>query len=288
MLATVYAGLRFIHFSTLMLVFGCLLFTNRLAHAHFERLLMRKFLCLQRVCLGFCAGSALLMYALQGGLMGAGWQDVWQPEIWGVLVDTQFGRVWLWQMIVSVVALGAAFLQPKHPGRLLLCGFQIALLAGVGHAATHDGIPGILQRTNHAVHLFCASAWFGGLLPLIYCMTLTRRRWQKPAVFAMMRFSRYGHLAVAGVLITGVLNVLMIQGADWTWHSAWAFALLFKSALVALMVVIAIVNRYVLVPRLSLNNSQARHSLILMTWTEVVLGAAVLATVSLFATWEPF
>lgn len=289
MLAAVYVGMRFIHFSALLMVFGCLLFINRLAPVHFERLLMRKFLRMQRVCLGLSAGSALLMYGLQGGMMGNGWQDVWQPDIWSALADTQFGRVWLWQIIVSLLALGTAVIQPQHQSRLLLlCGVQVVLLAGVGHAATHDGLTGIMQRTTHATHLLCASAWFGGLLPLIFCMTLTRRRWQKPAVFAMMRFSRYGHLAVAGVLVTGMLNVLMIKGTELEWHSAWATALLFKSALVALMVAIAIVNRYVLVPRLSLKSSQARQSLIFMTWTEVVLGVVVLASVSLFATWEPF
>jgi putative copper resistance protein D len=119
-------------------------------------------------------------------------------------------------------------------------------------------------------------------------MNLTRRRWQKQTTLAMMRFSRYGHVAVAGVLITGIINGLFIQGMSGPWHTAWGRLLLIKSAFVVLMVAIALMNRYVLVPRLSLKHSRARQKLILMTWTEVVLGAFALAAVSLFATWEPF
>lgn len=289
MLTASYVGLRFIHFSTLMLIFGCTFFINRLAPYHLQRLMTRRFLFLLRGCLVLAVISAALMYLLQGGMMGEGWQDVWQPQTWLALAGTQFGSVWIWQMVVAIASLMVVFVQPQHQGRLvLLCGAQLLLLAGVGHAAMLDGLAGFIQRANHALHLLCASVWFGGLLPVIYCMKLTRRRWQQQTVFALMRFSRYGHVAVAGVLLTGVINVLLIQGFVWPWHTSWGRLLLFKSALVVLMVAIAVVNRYVLVPRLSLKQSRARHTLILMTWTEVVLGALALAAVSVFATWEPF
>jgi putative copper resistance protein D len=63
---------------------------------------------------------------------------------------------------------------------------------------------------------------------------------------------------------------------------------LFKCALVALMVVIALANRYFLVPRFRAQSGREQQIFIRMTQAEVVLGALVLATVSLFATWEPF
>ena len=72
------------------------------------------------------------------------------------------------------------------------------------------------------------------------------------------------------------------------WHSGWGRMLLLKCALVAMMVVIALVNRYVLVPRFRSGDGREQRYFIRMTQTEVVLGALVLAAVSLFATWEPF
>ncbi len=73
----------------------------------------------------------------------------------------------------------------------------------------------MVQRTNHAVHLFCVAGWFGGLLPFIYCLRLARGRWRQAAIGTMMRFSRYGHLAVAGAIASGVLNALLIR-ADYS------------------------------------------------------------------------
>lgn len=54
------------------------------------------------------------------------------------------------------------------------------------------------------------------------------------------------------------------------------------------MLVIAVVNRYVLVPRFRTQGRQAQTLFIRMTQTEVMLGTLVLALVSLFATLEPF
>jgi putative copper resistance protein D len=123
---------------------------------------------------------------------------------------------------------------------------------------------------------------------LLFCLRLAHGRWQNAAIHTMMRFSRFGHYAVAGVLLSGVANVLLIQGWANLPGSDWGMMLLLKCALVALMVAIALVNRYVLVPRFAAQNGPAQQFFIRMTQTEVVLGALVLAIVSLFATWEPF
>lgn len=61
-----------------------------------------------------------------------------------------------------------------------------------------------------------------------------------------------------------------------------------KGALVMLMVAIALVNRYVLVPRMQQDNRGMTLYFIWMTKLEWGIGAVVLAIVSLFATLEPF
>jgi putative copper resistance protein D len=42
--------------------------------------------------------SAVFMFALQGGIMGDGWTDVFSPQTWRLLAGTQFGSIWLWQI----------------------------------------------------------------------------------------------------------------------------------------------------------------------------------------------
>ena len=93
---------------------------------------------------------------------------------------------------------------------------------------------------------------------------------------------------VLPVVLTGAINGLFILGITLPWQTGYVQLLLFKCALVALMVVIALVNRYFLVPRFGAHIGREQQIFIRMTQAEVVLGALVLATVSLFATWEPF
>ena len=290
MLTLTWVSLRFIHFTALMLVFGSALYGAWLAPASVRRLMSRRFLRLQQHAALWSFLSALLMLVIQAGLMGSGWQDVISVSVWGAVLQTQFGGVWLWQIVLALVTLIAALLMPRNLSRLfvLLTLAQFALLTGIGHATLHTGVIGALQQTNHALHLICAAAWFGGLLPVIYCMRIARGRWQQQVVYTLMRFSRYGHLAVAGVLLTGIANMLFIQGVALPWRTAWGQLLLLKCALVLLMVAIALVNRYLLVPRMRQENRRVTVYFIWMTKIEWGIGAVVLAIVSVFATLEPF
>ena len=276
-------------FISLMLAFGCVLYGAWWAPVPLRRVLMLRFYPLLRPLLLIGAISTLALYLLQGGMMGEGWTDVWRPAVWQAVAGTRFGGVWIWQILLTWIALAVVWIRPRHGARQLvaLLAAQLLLSAGVGHAAMHDGLTGVLQRTNHAVHLFCVASWFGGLLPFIYCLRLAQGRWRPAAVYTMARFSRYGHLAVAGTIASGALNALLIQGGL-IGASPWGRMLLIKCALVAGMVVIALVNRYVLVPRMSASGSQAESLILRTTQAEIGLGALALLAVSLFATWEPY
>ena len=80
----------------------------------------------------------------------------------------------LWQIVLALVTLTVALMQPGNMPRLLfvLTTAQFILMAGVGHATLNEGLTAKIHQTNHAVHLICAAAWFGGLLPvaLVYAV----------------------------------------------------------------------------------------------------------------------
>lgn len=289
MLEALYIALRLLHFSALIAAFGYALYAAWWSPVELRRLLQRRFGPLVAGVLWVNAFSTVLLLMVQGGLMGSGWADVFSPQIWLAVAGTRFGSVWLWQIILALLTLTVVLLRPARAAAplLLFCVGQFMLQASVGHAAMHDGAIGVLQRLNHTLHLLCAAAWLGGLLPFLYCLRLARGRWRRAAVATMMRFSRYGHLAVSGVIVSGILNALLIQGRLLT-DSDWGRALLFKSALVALMVVIALANRYLLVPKMATDGRRVERLFVRTTQAEIVLGALVLATVCLFATWEPF
>lgn len=291
MLAFAFVTLRFIHFAALMFAAGATLCVSWLAPAEIKGPLEKRLMGLWRAALTCSAVSTLLILAVQAGLMGDGLADSLNPRIWLAVLATRFGASWLWQITLAFVALAVAWLKPRHAAALLtlLAIAQLALMAGVGHAAMHDGAQGALHRVNHAVHLLCAAWWLGGLWPVIVCMHLARRkRWRQAAITAMLRFSRYGHLAVAAVLLSGMFNAMLILGFHWPAQSGYVRLLWVKIALVTMMVAIALWNRYVLVPQFHNGQGEAQRRFIQLTRLEMALGALVLAVVSLFATWEPF
>lgn len=231
MLAFTWIALRFIHFTSLMLVFGFAMYGAWLAPLTIRRLLAKRFLRLQQHAAVWSLISATAMLAVQGGLMGTGWTDVFSPNIWQAVLQTQFGGVWLWQIVLALVTLIVALMQPRNMPRLLfmLTTAQFFLLAGVGHATLNEGVTEKIHQTNHAIHLICAAAWFGGLLPVLWCMQLIKGRWRHQTIQALMRFSWCGHFAVIGVLASGVLNALLITGFPPTLTTYWGPTLIAQS-----------------------------------------------------------
>ncbi|ALB63086.1 Copper resistance protein D [Cronobacter condimenti 1330] len=289
MLEWSYVALRFAHVTALMLGAGGALFSALLAPGALALALTQRLQSLWRVAAVVAAFSAVAIFAAQAGLMGDGAADSLRPDIWRAMLSTRFGAVWLWQILLALATLPWVLLAPARArGLLALLCAQLILLAGVGHGAMHEGLIGALQRLCYALHVVCAAWWFGGLVPLLMVMRLAQdASWCGQAITTMMRFSRTGHFAVAGVIATGLVNSGLILGAAWPLDSGYVRMLTFKIALVAVMVAMALVNRYVLVPKFS-RQASAQRRFILMTKLEVALGALVLLSVSLFATWEPF
>ena len=146
-----------------------------------------------------------------------------------------------------------------------------------------SGTIGWEHRINHMLHLLAAGFWVGALPPLLVCLLALRSPEQRADVrLALSRFSGLGHIAVAVTLVTGILNTGLTLGA-WpiNFRSPYQALLAIKIALVAVMLAIALLNRYVLTPRLAV------RGLIIGTSAELLLGAAVVALVSAFATYDP-
>ncbi|MBV4411579.1 copper homeostasis membrane protein CopD [Enterobacteriaceae bacterium YMB-R22] len=291
MLDAAFVCLRFVHFLALMLLAGAAVCSEWLARGDFRAVMARRLAWLWLPSGMINAVAVLLIVALQAGLMGQGWGDVFNPAVWLAVLGTRFGAVWLWQIMLSAITLTAVALRPYRLQPLLIClaAVQLIMLAGTGHATMHEGVTGLLHRLNHSLHLLSVAWWIGGLPPLLICMRMAhKQRWREAATGAMMRYSRYGHIAVALAVITGIVNSLFILGWRWPWHSGYVHLLLVKIALVAAMIGIALVNRYVLVSRFTRDGFRAQRTFVMLTQLEVALALLALAGVSLFATLQPF
>ena len=150
------------------------------------------------------------------------------------------------------------------------------------------GAVGALHRANDALHLLAAAAWLGGLPMFALCLKAYRDpRLSAGAVTAMRRFSFWGHFDVALVVLTGIVNVALTSGLGGLAPTTpYRKLLAAKLVLVATMVALALFNRYVLAPRLTADGP-AQRALMRSCVAEVVLGAAVVALVSLFGLLDP-
>ena len=103
----------------------------------------------------------------------------------------------------------------------------------------------------------------------------------------MMRFSFIGHFVVAAIVATGIVNIALISGhAPWPPTTPYRALLDVKIAVVAVMIGLAIVNRYALVPRLKAS-ANALSALRAISLVNVALGTLVVALVSVFALLDP-
>ncbi len=281
---------RFAQFASAMALFGASLFLAALAPPVLRADLAPSMRPIVTIASVAAAASAALWLLLESGEMGGGWRYAVDPTVLAtVLADTGFGQVWRARLVLALILIVLAFWRAAPPAALAaLSAFFLASLALVGHAAMRENAAGLFERANQALHLTAGGFWLGSLPPLL----LSLRRLGDPALkgatgAALRRFSGLGHVAVAAVLVTGAINTFVILGRPpLDFSSVYQACLAAKIAMVAIMVVLALFNRYWLTPRLALD-PEAEFALARNTAVEIGLGGLVLALVSAFATFEP-
>ncbi|HVX81110.1 MAG TPA: copper homeostasis membrane protein CopD [Devosiaceae bacterium] len=291
-LADVLIACRFVHFAAALLLVGTGTFGLWLIPEDLRRATGPSLWRLLRVAAVLAILTTLLWLLLEAAELGDGWPSAIDPATLGaVLTMTSFGHVWIARLLLALL-LAAAFALPgraRWAGVSLVGVLLLASLGLVGHAADKSGPLGDLQRLNHATHLLAAAGWVGALPPLWICLRRRRDKALVPAVAEMLqRFSISGHIAVALVLVTGLLDTQLILGR-WPTDMSQPYQVLLaaKIALVALMVLIALANRYQVVPTLDADRPGALDRLIRGTVAEIVLSAGVVALVSAFGTLDP-
>jgi putative copper resistance protein D len=208
-----------------------------------------------------------------------------------VLLETRFGRVWCWHLLLAAILVLACL--GRHPRRPIVLFLSLGLLASlgwVGHAAMDNGSR-IAHELNQTGHLLAAGLWLGGLAPLAWVL---RQAPRLPGDFeislardALRNFSHMGYVAVALIALTGAINTLLLVGRlDAMFDTPYGRLLAFKILLFLAMVVVALINRFRLAPRIS----RGATTLGVLGRTVVLeqrLGLSILAVVSVLGTWPP-
>jgi putative copper resistance protein D len=273
---------RFVHFIVVLMLFGASLFRPLLLKdeaPQVDRHLARLARWLASAALLSGIAWALLITASMAGSATAAFDP---DTVALVLGNTFFGQVWRWHLLINAVLLALLFTpwRSSMPLRLGLSALLLATLAPVGHGAMLDGLSGQLLILNQIVHLTCVAAWLGGLFVLVMIL----RQPSEPMREVLRRFSGVGYALVAGLLLTGLINVRVLTGQWWPTplFSGFALILLIKALIVLGMLGLALFNR------LRMDDCEQRMGAIrrsvLLEW---LLGIGAVAAVSLLGTLPP-
>ena len=234
--------------------------------------------------------STIAWLPIEGAMIGESWQSaVDRGTLSTLLCDTAIGKAWLVRLVLSLLLTAALAWRSASIVRLVLSGFLLASLALTGHANMDEGTRGVLHILNDALHVLAGGAWLGSLLVLPGCLARLRDpAFCTEAKTALRRFSSAGHLAVALVITTGIVNtVLVLHRWPTDITSTYQMLLVTKIAFVAAMAGFALVNRYLFVPRMVTQPDRAIAQIRQGTYAELALGAGVLALVAFLGILDP-
>jgi len=283
---------RFFHDASLMLLWGASAFLWLLVPKALADKVWRMFGTAPFLTALIAGLTTLISLLLETATVGNGWSDAFNAgTIHDVLFETTVGQAWQAQAAAALI-LVLAFLPSRHwrgQGVALGSGLGLAALTLTGHASMHEGWLRLAHRANDILHVLTGGGWLGALVPLIPILRLLNTPQSRAeALLALRRFSTAGHSAVALVIASGIINtMLVLQRLPTDWSSPYQALLAIKIALVAGMSLLAIFNRYVLVPRIRRDRVRALNAIRLGSIAEIVLGIVVIALVAVFGVLEP-
>jgi putative copper export protein len=179
-----------------------------------------------------------------------------------VLARTHFGTVWTVRAIVLLALLGlTARNSPAARWAAFVLALAIALTTTlVGHAADQGDLS--LGALVDWLHVTAAGAWTGGLFCLATLVPAGTCGWPQQRLAALLgRFSRIAGWCLLVVVSSGLYNACIRLGSLHTlWTTTYGTVLVAKAMLVLVMASLGAVNRFAVLPELSVAPTQLSGS----------------------------
>ena len=282
------AAVRALHFASVVVLFGQFAYAWAVAPARMPPPGFRRIGTWSMV-IALATGLAWLAFEAVG-MSGLPVKEALGASTLKVVVtETLFGRVWLFRAALAVAllfALARLRSEERCRGMFTLAGILSVLLlvslACCGHAAAGKGLDGAVHLCVDGLHLLAAGSWLGALVPLISVLGRASAGGEAERVAAARRFSTLGIAAVCAIFLSGVLNTASTVGDFFSiLDTPYGELLVAKVALFVVIVVLAAVNRVVLMPRLDWR-ALRRNAI-----AECILGLCVIAIVGQLGITEP-
>jgi len=196
-------------------------------------------------------------------------------------------------LLVILVSKGRA----GRPIEAVLAIVALGSMAWSGHAAASEAALGWVHRSSDIVHLVAGALWIAALVVLtrLLLVSVKAPETAEQALAALERFSAIGAVVVSAIAVTGLINLLAIVGIGGLTAALatdYGRLLLLKLALFVMMLGIAGLNRWRLVPRLKATLDEKQNVAVLRTLRRTIaaetgLAFLVLAVVAMLGTFSP-
>ena len=299
-------AIRAVHFAAAIQIVGALLFVcmmGRLPALAADR--QRRGLLRASAVLAVIAFASALAWLLgqATNMTGHTLRQAWNDGAVGLLLfKTHAGVVW-WARFgiagATVTVVWALVCRRGLPSEatlfaaLLLAIANFVSCAWLSHAASDGGPYGSLHLAAQALHLFAVSLWLGGLIPLAALVSRAFSRRDRSVAAAVqavcMSFGNIAILVVGIIVISGIsITWLVVRDATDLTTGSYAALLALKLVLFGLMLIVAGVNRFRLVPRLAdPDHGSAAARLWWSMLAEAILGSAVLVIIGALGITSP-
>lgn len=296
MIETGLIAARFVHYAALALLFGGWAYA---AFGKHDAALRHQFRGLTIwSATAVLISSAVVLAATTAGL-GGSFDALADRDLWStVLQETDFGRIWIARLALTLLALVVAVAWKGGPGRgahllgVILAGGLAATVAWTGHASIEEGLAGQIHCWADALHLIAAMVWIGAFVPLLWLVSRVDRA--PEAAIQLTRFHAIGLCAVLALIFTGILNGVFLVGTPRALlTTSYGQLLMLKLALFASMLGLAGFNRLRHAPALlaatrSAGRPEASIAMLKRSIrAELTLGLLILAVVALLGAIEP-
>ena len=281
---------RSIHFASLMAIFGGSAYAALLRRAGLLESppkSMRKLFVTSAL---LAVVSGLVWFCLIAGQMSGSWQGSLDPAVLRLAASaTRFGQIFLGRLTGLAVLVLLCSLSKSSDSLAIpiLTGLILAALGRVSHAAASTSDIISFGAITDAAHLLTAAFWLGGLMALAIFL---RRHWgdRDSMLAALQVFSTRGSVAVAVLVISGVINATSILPVSQMSLHNWYFELLvLKVAPALVMVGLASLNRWRFAPSLRTDAELASQHLKVSVRIEIALGLLIVAITGLLGITPP-
>jgi len=233
--------------------------------------------------LAFVTGVVWLVVATQSIAGASGLADTF-AALPPVMRDTRFGMLLTARLALLLIAVATAAWDGRRLAVPLGASFAALMLQPfLGHAAAANDWA---LAATETLHLTAAAAWLGGLPPLLLLVS------RAPARLGIAMARRFSPIALASVLVLAgtalVQAAALIGSVAGLTGTAYGEADLTKTALFAVLLVCAALNRFVFAGSLGDRRpEEARRRLRTSLRIEIALGLAVVLAAGVLASLPP-